>query len=145
MAEDKKEETKSNTFFVTIKEDSELNVNGGYGSVSHSYGVTPIATYVDYDKLFSYLGKFRSLSPYQSSGNPFERSGGSDINNNFSLIGLETMERGAKYVRYFQPAAATLDTTSLVPVAGMNSSEWEQFKMWMRLDPVMYRLKTSIS
>ena len=30
---------------------------------------------------------------------------------------------------------------SMVPMGGMNSAEWEEFKMWFQLDKVAYYLK----
>ena len=68
----------------------------------------------------------------------------------FTLADKETMEKGASYLKYFAGGhdlnpLASVNPLSLVPVAGMSGSEWEQFKMWMRLDPVMYLLKTRIS
>ena len=62
----------------------------------------------------------------------------------FSLIDKETMEKGANYIRYFN-SKIPIDKSSLVPIAGMNSAEWEQFKMFMRLDTAMYLLKISTS
>ena len=54
------------------------------------------------------------------------------------------MEKAGRYIKYMA-GGADLDTLSMVPKAGMSSSEWENFKMWMKLDPVMYRLKVSTS
>jgi len=65
--------------------------------------------------------------------------------NKFSLINLETVEKGARYVKYIRSRAIELNPTSIVPIAGMDSGEWEKFRLWMQLDPVMYRLKTSTS
>ena len=54
------------------------------------------------------------------------------------------MEKGARYTKYFA-GGNNLNPVSLVPIAGMSSGEWEEFKLWMKLDPVMYRFKTSTS
>ncbi len=135
------EEDKS---YASSKDDKSA-VSGGYGTVQKAYGTAPHASYVDYEKLFSYLGKFRAKQPYESFAsaqeqNPAEAKA-------FALVDNETMDKGARYVKYFFPKAADFHSTltSLVPVAGMNSAEWEQFKLWMKLDPVMYSLKTSTS
>ena len=88
-------------------------------------------------------GKFRAKSPYENLSN-IERSDNLLDNGKFSLIDFETMEKGARHARYFTPGNE-LNPLSLVPIAGMSSGEWEQFKLWMKLDPVMYRLKTSTS
>lgn len=136
----KAEEDKS---YTIIREDKQ-NI-GRYGAVSKGYGIAPHTSYIDYGKLFGYLGKFRAQSPYESMGNHSERIGKSmDDSNKFFLIDKETMEAGVKYAKYFAPTNE-INPSSLVPIAGMSSAEWEQFKLWMKLDPVMYRLKTSTS
>lgn len=117
---------------------------GGYGTVSKSYGISPTSSYIDYEKLFSYLGKLRVKSAYESFDNGLANNNLRE-NDSFLLIGLETIEKGTRHVRYFMGAGQELNVNSLVPISGMNSVEWEQFKLWMKLDPVMYRLKTSTS
>ncbi len=132
-----------NKIYEMLKEDKKLNANGGYGSASKSYETAPHASYVDYGKIFGYLGKFRANSPYEN----FEgRNGGNGTisSGKSALIDSDAIEKGSRYVKYFA-RGSQIDATSLVPVAGMSSSEWEQFKLWMKLDPVMYRLKTSTS
>ena len=129
-----------------ILEDSGPTENGGYGTIQKNYGISPNSSYVDYEKLFSYLGKFRAKSPYENSDST-ANSGNSREDSAFSLIGLETIEKGSRYVKYLFPKGADFHATltSLVPVAGMNSAEWEQFKLWVKIDPVMYALKTTTS
>lgn len=131
--------------YSLFKDDRELKVNGGYGTVSRDYGASPHTSYVDYGKLFSYLGKFRSQSAYENMDDDhFTRINKSLDDKGFSLIDKNTMEKGTRYVKYVA-GSQDINTLSLVPVAGMSSAEWEQFKLWMKLDPVMYRLKTSTS
>lgn len=130
---------------ISLKEEEQV-ASGGYGAASKGYGGIPQSSYADYEKLFSYLGKFRSQSAYEDLGindlgSMNKMLGGS----NFSLIDKETMETGAKFVKYFKSPVVELDPSALVPIGGMSSAEWEQFKLWMKLDPVMYRLKTSTS
>lgn len=135
------EEDKS---YTSLNEDKSIE-SGGYGTIQKAYGTAPHTSYVDYGKLFSYLGKFRAKSPYESFANGQEQNPAEA--KAFTLVDTEAMDKGARYVKYFFPKAADFHSTltSLVPVAGMNSAEWEQFKLWMKLDPVMYRLKTSTS
>ena len=125
------------------KEDKELIVNGGYGTLSKGYGIAPQASYVDYGKLFSYLGKFRTKNAYDNTA-PLEDLNKPAESGSFVLADKETMEKGKFYVRYVN-SKIPIDKTSLVPIAGMNSAEWEQFKLWMRLDTAMYLLKISTS
>lgn len=135
------EEDKS---YTILKEDRKLIFNGGYGTVSKGYGTAPHTSYVDYGKLFSYLGKFKSQSPYENMAEHVTITNKSLEDKGFTLIGTEAMEKGTFYIRYFNPKGI-IDKTSLVPLPGMNSAEWEQFKMWMRLDTAMYLLKISTS
>ena len=119
---------------------------GGYGTISKFYRIIPTTSYIDYAKLFSYLGKFKSQSAYENFDTPTDTiSNLRDGSDKFSLIELETAEKGARYVKYFMPKNTDINVVSLVPLAGMSSAEWEKFKLWMLLDPVMYRLKTSTS
>ena len=118
--------------------------NGGYGAVSKGYGSAPHASYVDYGKLFSYLGKFRSQSAYENMANHLETLNKATESGSFALADRETMEKGKFYVRYTN-SKIPIDKSSLVPIAGMNSGEWEEFKWFMRLDTALYLLKISTS
>lgn len=137
-----KAEAKEDKSYTGLKEDKIIRI-GGYGTTSKTYGVTLQNSYLDYAKLFSYLGKFKTKSPYENLNDSQDVLAKATEDQGFLLIEKETIERGARYVKYFMPKATELNTLSLVPLAGMSSSEWEQFKLWMKLDPVMYRLKTS--
>lgn len=135
------EEDKS---YSLVKDNKEAKFNRDYDTVSKDYGNESHASYIDYGKLFSYLGKFRAQSAYENMGNHLELSDKPAESGSFALIDKETMDKGTRHVKYFA-GGYDLNTLSLVPVAGMSSSEWEQFKLWMKLDPVIYRLKTSTS
>ena len=121
----------------------EKDTPGGYGTAQLFYGAKAKSPYIDYEKLFSYLGKFKAKSS-QYSDAPTEALNSSMESKSFELVGREAMDKGARHVKYFFPKAADfhLNLTSLVPVAGMSSAEWEQFKLMMQLDPVMYALKS---
>lgn len=128
--------------YTAIKDSA--NSLGGYGTVSKNYGGASSTSYVDYEKLFSYLGKFRAQNPYENFGD--DRGAKlSDGTGNLSWIDKNTIEKGARFVKYMKHPTIEIDTSSLVPIAGMGSAEWEQFKLWMKLEPVMYRLKISTS
>lgn len=131
--------------YRVIKE--ELAPASGYAATSKSYGISIHKPYVDYGKLFSYLGKFKAQTPYQNlEEEPVTSVISSQIESKaFTLIERETMDKGARYIKYLLPKGANIDPSSLVPIAGMSSGEWEQFKLWMKLDPVMYMLKITIA
>ena len=129
-----------------LKEERPLVIHGGYGTISKTYGATPHTSYVDYGKLFSYLGKFKAQSAYENMAEHLGAFNKSTESGSFTLADREIMDKGARHIKYFMPLGtnANVDTTSLVPMPGMSSGEWEQFKLWMKLDPVMYALKRSI-
>ena len=141
----KEKKTKAEENEPTAKEEQKPSANPDYDS-KKSYGIMQSGSYVDYEKLFSYLGKFKATNPYFN--NPLaENNNSSEHSVKATLIDLEIMDKGAKYVKYFFPKTADFHSRlgSLVPVAGMSSGEWEQFKLWVTLDPVMYLLKTTIN
>ena len=137
---EQKAKTQENESFAK----EEQRENPAYDS-RKTYGNLPSSSYVDYAKIFSYLGRFKAGSSYKSSFS--EQEGSSEQTSKGSLIDVEAMDKGARHVKYFFPKAADFHSmlTSLVPVAGLSSGEWEQFKLWVKLDPVMYLLKTTIN
>ncbi|HLC60221.1 MAG TPA: hypothetical protein VJJ52_02220 [Candidatus Nanoarchaeia archaeon] len=135
--------TEADRSYRLIKNDNEL-IFGGYGTSSKNYGSLIHTPYVDYGKLFGYLGIFKASSVYESSNaNDAPKAGNRDAG--FGLIDSSTIEKGARFVRYMKHPTIDLNTSSLVPSMGMDSQEWENFKLWKQLDPVMYLLKTSTS
>ena len=120
--------------------------SGGYGAVSKSYGMSPHSSYVDYEKIFSYLGKFRANGAYDS----FEGRDSPGNGKTFSAS-AETRDNTVKHIKYFSAPGREFgrgegaDLTSLVPIAGMNSGEWEDFKLWFQLEKVAYALKRKIA
>ena len=133
--------------YGTTKDSKELIVNGGYGTASKGYGTAPHTSYVDYEKLFSYLGTFRSKSMYENIGNPVEFLNKATESGSFVLADKDSMDKIGRFEKYFKPQV--MDTPivalSLVPVAGLSSAEWEEIKNLLRFDPVMYTLKSKTS
>lgn len=127
--------------YTILKEDKDKNI-GGYGAVSKVYGIIPNTSYVDYGRLFSHLGKFRAKSAYENMAEHVEALNNAAESGSFVLADRETIDKGKFYVRYAH-SKIPIDKTSLVPIAGMNSAEWEEFKLFMRLDTAMYLLKIS--
>ena len=105
--------------------------NGGYGTISKHYGISPIVKHLDYTKLFSYLGAFRAKGMYEDLG---ERSmGGAGSNGDEStreMVGKETMEKAAKHFKYFVRGDVQGDI-GFVPPIGLNidSGEWEKYRL----------------
>ena len=132
-----------------LLKEGNFHVQGGYGAVSRSYPSLIHTPYVDYGKLFSYLGKFKAKGAYQSlNGSNSQNNGG----NGFALASSETMDKATRHIKYLRPTgrefgvgAGGIDSISLVPMGGMDSSEWEEFKLWFQLDKVAYYLKRKMA
>src|SRR3989344_9389446 len=63
---------------------------GGYGTVSRNYGTVQSGSYVDYDRLFSYLGDFKAnSSPYSQNGSGHIKD--SSSKDNFFFGGMQSM------------------------------------------------------
>ena len=143
--EKKKKQADEYKKYRIINEQNEIP--GGYGTAPKHYGMSPSAPYMDYGKVFGYLGKFRTKNPYQSDDNFIGFLNNSLESRSFELVSREAMDSGARHAKYFFPHAADfyLNLTSLVPIAGMNSGDWEKFKLMMQIDKTMYSLKLSMS
>lgn len=117
---------------------------GGYGAVSRSYGMPQQASYVDYGKIFSYLGKFRAQNPYEHLADEHAAiTNKASMDNGFGLASRESMDKIARYTKYI--AGGEINILSHAPKAGLTSAEWEKIKLWIQLEPAMYRLKSAIS
>ena len=130
-----------------LKNERDFIVNGGYGTVSKGYGSAPHASYVDYGKLFSYLGKFKAQGAYENMGDNVEFLNKSAESGSFILADKDSMDKIGRFDKYIRTPDMAIQTMalSLVPIAGLSSGEWEEIKNLMRFDPVMYTLKSKIS
>ena len=142
---ERKESKKTDKKYTQINEEKDTSASG-YGAASAFYSAKSKSPYVDYEKLFSYLGKFKAKGSFYSDA-PTESLNINIESKSFELVSREAMDKGARYAKYFFPKVADFHSnlTSLVPVAGMSSAEWEQFKLMMLLDPVMYSLKSKVA
>lgn len=142
---DKKEKPVEEHKSYKIVNDREPEINGGYGTVSKSYGTSPRVSYADYGKLFSHLGTFRAKQPYDDMAEHLGNNNKALDDSGFVLVSSEAMEKGKFYIRYFN-SKTPIAKNSLVPLApGMSSKDWEEFIWFMRLDTAMYLLKISTS
>ena len=143
----KKEKTQAEDKSYTIIKDNKSGIHGGYGTASRNYGTSPKTSYVDYEKLFSYLGKFRSQSAYENMAEYVGSLNKATESGSFVLADKDSMDKIGRFEKYFKPQL--LDTQivalSLVPVAGLSSAEWEEIKNLIKFDPVMYSLKSKTS
>jgi len=138
--------SESKSYYV-LKDDGDLITNGGYGTVSKGYGSKPHASYVDYDKLFSYLGSFRSKQPYENMADHLRKLNTASESGSFVLADRDSMDKAGRFDKYIRSPVMAMQTMalSLVPIAGLSSAEWEEIKMLMRFDPVTYTLKSKTS
>ena len=105
--------------------------NGGYGTISKHYGISPVVKHLDYTKLFSYLGAFRAKGMYEDLA--YGDMGGAASNGDEStrqMVSKETMEKAAKHFKYFV-RGDVLGDIGLVPPVGLNidSGEWEKYRL----------------
>ena len=142
---ERKEKQPEDKSYKIIKQEEILTVNGGYGTVSKSYGSAPHKSYIDYEKLFSYLGKFKSKNPYENIADFGESSKAES--GSFVLADGESMDKMGRFDKYMRTPDMAIQTMalSLVPIAGLSSREWEEIKMMMKLDPVIYALKGKLA
>lgn len=131
--------------YKIVKDGKELLFNGGYGTVAKGYGSAPHTSYVDYGKLFSYLGSFRAQSGFEN----FDGQTSTEIinkmmeqDNKFYLVDREVIDNGVRSIKYFTHGQV-VGELSAVPMGGINSADWEKFKLWKMVDYVMFNLKMS--
>ena len=117
---------------------------GGYGTISKGYVIAPSTSYIDYGKLFSYLGKFKSQSPYENMADHLEVLNKTTESGSFVLADRDSIDKIGRFEKYMKNPAMDMPVMalSLVPIAGLSSGEWEEIKMMMKLDRITYNLKT---
>jgi hypothetical protein len=137
-----RKEISSKKHYKIIEEERPLLANAGYGTISKAYAGPIRSPYVDYSKIYGYLGGFRSKSPFEdfADGTPTQLANRVvEQGNKFYFVDREVIDSGVRNIKYFTAGAVTGEVNT-VPV-GINSSDWEKFKLWMKIDPVMFQLK----
>ena len=92
--------------------------------------------YTNYEKLFSHFGQFRTVGSYSEVS---QGSGGiqGSKEGSFFLLDRQVMDDSIKSIKYRNGMMGE----SAIPVGGVSSADWELFKIWRVIDPVMYNLK----
>lgn len=120
----------SNKEYKIINEERGPILNGGYGTVSreNGYAAASKSKYVNYNKLFSYLGSFRSKGMYEDSdGKQFEANAAERTR---EMVSMETIEKVAKHFKYFVRGEVMGDVGFVPPMGlGVDSKEWEKYRM----------------
>ena len=127
--------------YKILRDERPILENAGYGTISRAYGGMIKTPYVDYGKLFSYLGDFRSKNAFEDlEGSPTQLTNRvMDQGNKFYFVDTEVIDKGIRTMKYFTSGASNGEL-GIIPV-GVNSSDWEKFKLWQKIDPVMFQLK----
>ena len=136
-----KSEAAENKEYAISKEDAKLGFEV-YGSSSERYGTSPHTSYLDYGKLFSYLGKFKAQSSFENfaGDSPVERINKIvEQGNKFYLIDNEVRDDGVRSIKYFTHGA--LMGEQAIPTGKINSADWEKFKIWKLVSYVEFNLK----
>jgi hypothetical protein len=151
----KTDESKEETHeFIQFEEKEEKKVSGGYGTITKSAGYAPNVKYVNYDKLWSHLGSFRTKGMYDKGESSNERA----MKNGESsreMVSQETLSKAAAHFKYFaRPASMEAHpdmytVTGLVPPtgSGVNSKDWEKYALMMKMSiyqPILKLMAHSI-
>ncbi|MBI2208201.1 hypothetical protein HYU50_01795 [Candidatus Woesearchaeota archaeon] len=109
--------------------------NGGYGTISKHYGISPVVKYLDYNKLFSYLGAFRAKSMYEGlESNSIDWTANNGDESTRQMVGKETMEKAAKHFKYFVMGDVIGDIGFVPPFgANVDSKEWEKYRLMTKM------------
>ncbi len=121
--------------YKILDDERDINVNGGYGTVSKHYGMSPKVKYVNYDKIFSHLGNFRSKGMYENFDNgDLEIAAKNVTESSREMISKETMEKAAKHFKYFVMGDNLSDVGFIPPFgSGINSKDWEKYRLMTKM------------
>jgi hypothetical protein len=117
-----------------VKGKKEIKVNGGYGTISKSYGSSQSAKYADYNKLFSHLGTFKTKGMYEEFSDPVSDIVNGKVETTREMVNVETMDKAAKFEKYFM-AGEQLTNIGFVPPVGanVNSKDWEKYRVMSQM------------
>ena len=123
------EESFWNDIDEKTKDEREIIENGGYGTISRDYGISPVVRYADYTKIWGHLGRFRAYGAYEIAENGNNVSMENEESTR-QMVSKETMERAAKHFKYFV-RGEILGDIGFVPSFGLNidSGEWEKYRL----------------
>lgn len=123
----KKDKSKEDQIIYSTKEERQIIINGGYGTVSKVYGAAPVVKYVNYDKLFSHLGLFKAKGMYEDIESSANTGQGESTR---EMVSTETADKAAKHFKYFVRGDVMGDVGYVPPTgANINSKEWEKYRM----------------
>lgn len=113
-----------------VKEKKEMIVNGGYGTVSKSYGAGQSAKYADYNKLFSHLGTFKAKGMYEEFSDLISDIIKGKAETTREMVSTQVMDTAAKHEKYFMVGESLTNVGFVPPVgANVNSKDWEKYRV----------------
>jgi hypothetical protein len=106
------------------------------------YGSGPAKSNVDYDEIYSHLGQTRAKGMYDDVSG----GGGDSIDRvpERSLVDSEVIHDAIQWEKYFL-SGDRMGDFGAVPMAGINSKDWERFRLWAKVEYVMYNLMRQTS
>tara|TARA_Y100000310_G_scaffold166653_2_gene166348 strand:+ start:6152 stop:6700 length:549 start_codon:yes stop_codon:yes gene_type:complete len=125
---------------IEVKEEEEEEEKGGYGVAKNAlYAPKADHNYADYDQMFRHVGTFKAKGMYEDVASPTQKENKMIRDGaNFVFLDSEIIEKGIKDMKH-RNAGFVTGGFGLAPY-GVSSSEWEKFKLWTIIDPVMYNL-----
>ena len=120
--------------------EKENAVHGGYGTIKPYVGMSPYVKYVDYRKIWSHLGTFRTYRMFEHLDD-VSNTALANGESSRGMISERTMDMGARTFKYFVKTNINnitqdfMTVTSLVPPLGANvdSKEWEKYTLMMKM------------
>jgi len=131
--EEKSEEEKSEETIEEEPEDKEETIaNGGYGTISKTYGIVPTVKYVNYDKVWGHLGTFRAQNMYEKPmDGVFSQS---ESKSTGVLVDNRVIEKAERHFKYFVLGDVMGDIGYVPPVgANIDSKDWEKYRLMTQM------------
>ena len=132
---DENKETKSEENLEEAAEDDtenkkKITVNGGYGTVSKHYGISPVVKYTDYNKIWGHLGSFRTYNMYGNNDESPNEIAMQNGESSRQMVSMETIDKAAKHFKYFV-RGELMGEVGIIPPVGLNinSKDWEKYRL----------------
>jgi len=105
-------------------------------SPENDYAPLPVSSVVNYNRLFSHLGRRETSQGYDDADSQEQDLEGEDTHN-FNLS-FKSISNAIRQQKYF--TAGDVMMNPVLPIGGMTSEEYEKYKIWRLTDYVMAQL-----
>lgn len=130
-------------YLPKIKDIADFKYDKQAIATSSGYGAPPKESSVDYEKLFSYLGKYKTKGMYDDFA-PFFFEGQKEETKPAELaVTNKKIDMVVQHFKYF--IQGMLLTDPALPPPGVSSEEYEKVKFWRKTNPAEYQLRFQIS